>query len=136
MNKKVLIVVALIVLVIFLVKNKDKKQDVALLKTDDAKSEKGDTDFSTSNIHIYNINYEKGTFDFVATFGKNNVQGTFDYKDQTCLHRNMTDSEGYIFNCKKRINETGNHVVNLTIKNPNTDFSINKCVNLSKKKIS
>ena len=136
MNKKALIFIAVVVVGFYLLLGKNKKKVEVVETALPDNVEKGDVDFSKPDIHIYNIKWDLGRFDFVATFGNTCIQKSFNFQDPNCRFMSFQDSYGYVFTCKVQMSRQNNATVLLSIKNNTTDFSINKCVNLITQDIS
>lgn len=145
-SKKIIIVLAVLGVAFFIFQKKKEKPLKNLLNNekeqpflDNFKDKDvfiGDIELSKQGIHIYQINWKKGKFCFMATFGDTCIQGEFDKDENVRFFKNFQDSTGFIFTCKREVSRIGNELVHFVIKNPALEYSFAKCVNLTSQKIS
>ena len=147
MNKKTIIISAIVVLVILYIKNEQKRKratssDAEPLVASSTQETKemnyysGDKDFSTTGIHFYKVDWLKNTFNYLVMMDGESMQGTYQVDGENANNKgSFSCANGWRCNYKKVHTRNNQTVAIFYIENPTSDYMERRSVNFTKREI-
>jgi len=118
--------------------NEFKKSDEEIAP-DLTKYDLGECDFRSNGISVFNINYTKKTFNYLAVADNESIQGLFEWDRNGELRDpnsqgKFSSSTGWVLDYSKKVNGK-NQFATITLANPKKKAMFNKVVDFTNKRI-